>query len=262
MSKWLPIALLGVGVAVVVVGGQLLPTFAQDKDQDAAGEAEPKREVDKELISDPSHEKMKLTAPDKYEVKIHTTAGDFIIEVDRELAPIGADRFYSLVKNGFYDGTVFFRVVEDFVVQWGIHGDPEVNLAWYDPANKGAVNLKDDPVKTTNAPGTIVFANAGPNTRSTQLFINFGNNRRLDAMGFAPFGKVKDKGMDVVEKLYDDYEMFDPRFDRDPSKKVSQGHLARLGNEYIKENFPKLDSIITATVVEAEEAEEAEAADE
>ena len=219
---------------------------------DHADEAEPEppaREIDIAVISDASHERMNQTAPDTFEVLFHTTAGNFTVAVTRDWAPIGADRFYNLVNNGYYDGTRFFRVVPDFVVQWGIHGNSDVNAAWYDPANAESVNLEDDPVRESNTRGRIVFATSGPDSRSTQLFVNFGNNRRLDEMGFAPFGEVTGDGMAVLEALHDDYEMFDPRFDNDPGRKISQMHYARFGSEYIQEYFPELDSIITATVV-------------
>lgn len=257
MSKWILIVALGL-VATLAVGVGLQRAQADDAQADAEERPE-KREVDLKVIGDPSHEKMKLKAPDQFEVLFHTTQGDFTVAVTRKWAPIGADRFYSLVKNGYYDGTKFFRVVPDFVAQWGIHGNKDVNAAWYDDKNKADTNIKDDPVKETNSRGRLVFATAGPNTRTTQLFINLGNNKRLDNMGFAPFGEITGEGMDVVEKLYGEYDLFDPRFDRDPTKKISQGHIAQLGNEYLDEYFPKLDAIITATIVEKDEDKEKQA---
>lgn len=224
-----------------------VPTVSADADaaQPADADAEkPKRDVDLEFISDPSHEKMKLTAPDAYEVLFKTTAGEFTIAVTRDWAPIGADRFYSLVKNGYYDGNKFFRVVPGFVVQWGLHGEKSVNQAWYDRDNREAVNIKDDPVKKSNTKGRIVFATSGKDSRTTQLFINFGDNSRLDGMGFAPFGEVKGDGMKVVEKLYDGYG--------EPPRGV-QPAIVEHGNKILDEYFPKLDSIITATVIEKKE---------
>ncbi|MFN3167893.1 MAG: peptidylprolyl isomerase [Phycisphaeraceae bacterium] len=253
MPKWIPIAALAL-VATLAVGVGLQRAQAEDDaqpDAEAQQASEP-REVDLKVLADPSHEKMNQRAPAEYEVLFRTTEGDFTVKVTRKWAPIGADRFYSLVKNGYYDGTKFFRVVPGFVVQWGIHGDKDVNAAWYDPANKKHTNLKDDPVAESNTRGRLVFATAGPNTRTTQLFINLGDNKRLDDMGFAPFGEVAGEGMKVVEKLYDQYELFDPRFDRDPTRKISQGHIAQLGNDYLDEYFPKLDGIVTATIVEKE----------
>ena len=260
MSKRILIAVLGMAGLLAVGFGLTVAGANEGKADDAttAAKAEKPREVDLKVIADPSHEKMKLTAPDSFEVLFHTTEGDFTVAVTRKLAPIGADRFYSLVKNGYYDGTKFFRVVPGFVVQWGIHGNKDVNTAWYDQDNKKAANLKDDPVKESNTRGKIVFATAGPHTRTPQLFINLDNNKRLDEMGFAPFGQVKGEGMNVVDKLFGEYEMFDPRFDRDPTKKISQGHLAELGNEYLDEFFPKLDAIITATIVEQDKEKPAE----
>lgn len=260
MPKRILIALFA-AVAVFAACVTLQQATARAQPGDEAGD-KPKREVDLKVIADPSHKKMTQTAPKSYEVLFHTTQGDFTVEVTRAWAPQGADRFYNLVKNGYYDGNQFFRVVPGFVVQWGIHGNKDVNTAWYDPENEDAANIKDDPVKQSNTRGRITFANAGPNTRSTQLFINFGDNTRLDdpvAMRgavFAPFGEVKGEGMKVVDKLYDQYPLFDPRFDRDPTKKISQSHLAQLGNEYLDEHFPKLDKIITATIVDKEEAGE------
>lgn len=250
----IPLAALAAVLAFCV---GLNPAAADDHAADKP--AAEKREVDLKVISDPSHEKMNLTAPDTYEVLFKTTAGDFTVEVTRAWAPRGADRFYSLVKNGYYDGNKFFRVVPDFVVQWGLHGDKSVNAAWNDPKNEDAANLKDDPVKQSNTRGRVTFANAGPNTRSTQLFINLDNNKFLDdpeqmrGSVFAPFGEVKGEGMKVVDKLYNQYPVYDGRRYRDPATSVSQGHLAQLGNEYIDQFFPKLDGIITATVVEKNE---------
>ena len=227
--------LLGLALVADVSSAQAdKPVQAKAKDAE-------KREVDLKVLADPAHEKMNLKAPDTYEVRFKTTAGEFTIVVMRKWAPIGADRFYSLVKNGYYDGNRFFRVVPGFVVQWGLHGDKSVNKAWYDPKNKKAVNIKDDPVKQSNTKGRIVFATSGKDSRTTQLFINFGNNARLDAMGFAPFGEVKGGGMKVVEKLYDGYG--------EPPGAI-QSAIVERGNKVLDDFFPKLDSIITATVIE------------
>jgi cyclophilin family peptidyl-prolyl cis-trans isomerase len=167
-----------------------------------------------------------------YQVKFETSNGDFIIEVTRDLAPIGADHFKELVEAKFYDGCRFFRIVPGFVAQVGMNGDPEVHKIW------GDKNINDEPVKTTNARGTITFAKTSqPNSRSTQLFINFGNNRRLDGMGFAPFGKVI-KGMDVVDSFYSGY-----------GESPNQGMIGSRGNAYLNEKFPKLDYIKKATVL-------------
>lgn len=246
MPKWITTAGLCTVLGLIVVGIGLQPGMAEDQTKEDAKDA-PEREVDVKIIGDPSHEKMNLTAPDSYKALFKTTQGEFTIKVTRDWAPIGADRFYSLVKNGYYDGTRFFRVVEDFVVQWGIHGDPEVNKAWFDPKNDDAVNLKDEKRKQSNKTGTVVFANAGPNTRSTQLFINLSDNTRLDdevAMRgsiFAPFGQIDAEGMKIVNKLYKGYDRLPPNL---------QGVLAEKGNAILDEYFPKMDGIKSATIVE------------
>jgi peptidyl-prolyl cis-trans isomerase A (cyclophilin A) len=175
-------------------------------------------------------------APATYGVKFTTTKGTFVVTVHRSWAPRGADRFYNLVRARFYDGNEFFRVVKGFVVQFGISGFPSVSTAWQD------ANIKDDPVKASNAVGTITYADAGPNTRTTQVFINLGNNAaNLDGQGFAPFGKVT-AGMVVVNELYGGYD------DRPTNL---QGAIASQGNSFLKKRFPKLDSVLRARIVEA-----------
>lgn len=178
-------------------------------------------------------ETMKAKAPDVYEVKFTTTKGDFVLEVTRAWAPQGADRFYNLVKNHFYDNATFFRVVPGFVVQFGLTGSPAVNKAWTN------ANIKDDPVTQKNLPGTITYAMAGPNTRTTQVFINFSDNSRLDPMGFAPFGKVT-SGMDVVNQLYSGYA---------DSPTSHQDEITNQGKAFLDKAFPKLDSIKMATII-------------
>jgi peptidyl-prolyl cis-trans isomerase A (cyclophilin A) len=175
-------------------------------------------------------------APATYDVKFTTTKGDFTVRVTRAWAPIGADRFYNLVKKGYYDGCSLFRVVPGFVVQFGISAYPIINRAWMN------ANIKDDPVKASNKRGFITFATGGPNTRTTQVFINLSNgNTRLDGMGFAPFGEVVE-GMDVVEKFYSGYG---------EATTNRQGEIYAQGNAFLTKNFPKLDSIKTAKLVEA-----------
>jgi peptidyl-prolyl cis-trans isomerase A (cyclophilin A) len=181
---------------------------------------------------------LKAKAPDVYDVKFTTTKGDFIVQVNRAWAPIGADRFYNLVKHGFFTGAPFFRVVPGFIIQFGLTGDPAVNRAWQ------SANIKDDPVTQSNKPGTLTFATAGPNTRTTQFFINFGNNAGLDGQGFAPFGVVT-SGMDVVQSLYSGY-----------GEQPNQGAITSQGKAYIEKNFPKIDSIVSATVMPAAAASE------
>jgi peptidyl-prolyl cis-trans isomerase A (cyclophilin A) len=175
-------------------------------------------------------------APDRFRVRFDTTKGPFVIEVERALAPRGADRFYNLVKAGFFDDVTFFRVIPNFMAQFGIHGKPEVAAAWND------ARIKDDPVKGSNRRGTITFATAGPNTRTTQLFINFRDNTSLDGMGFAPFGTVVD-GMDVVDSIYSGYGEGAPS-----GAGPSQPRAQTEGNAYFRRDFPKLDHIKSARV--------------
>jgi len=170
-------------------------------------------------------------APDVFTVQFTTTKGDFVVEVTRAWAPLGADRFYNLVKHGFFTDAAFFRVVPGFIVQFGLSADPAVNRVWH------SANIKDDPVTQSNRPGTITFATAGPNTRTTQLFINFGNNGPLDRQGFSPFGRVT-SGMDVVQGLYSGY-----------GEQPDQGSITALGKAYLDKNFPKIDSIKSATII-------------
>jgi peptidyl-prolyl cis-trans isomerase A (cyclophilin A) len=179
---------------------------------------------------------LKAKAPAVFKAQFTTTAGDFVVEVHRDQAPLGADRFYNLVKNGFFTNAAFFRVVPGFIVQFGLSANPAVNKAWM------SANIKDDPVMGTNKRGTLVFATAGPNTRTTQLFINFGENGRLDASGFAPFGTVTD-GMDVVDKIYSGY-----------GERPDQQAITEQGDAYIAKNFPKIDKIKAARILPAEPA--------
>jgi peptidyl-prolyl cis-trans isomerase A (cyclophilin A) len=170
-------------------------------------------------------------APEVFQAKFVTTKGDFVVEVTRAWAPLGADRFYNLVKHGYFTDAAFFRNLPGFMVQFGLSADPEVNKVWHN------ANIKDDPGKQSNAPGMITFATAGPNTRTTQLFINFGNNTFLDSQGFSPFGKVI-SGMDVVQKLYSGY-----------GERPDQGSITNQGKAYLDKNFPNLDSIKSAAIV-------------
>ena len=175
-------------------------------------------------------------APATFRANLDTSKGAIVITVHRDWAPVGADRFYNLVKNGFYDDVRFFRVIPGFMAQFGIHGNPAVAAAWR-PAQ-----IKDDPVKQTNKRGYVTFATAGPNTRTTQLFINFGDNAGLDKQGFAPFGEVT-AGMDVVDKIYSGYGEGAPR-----GKGPDQGRTQSEGNAYLTKEFPRLDYIKSATI--------------
>jgi cyclophilin family peptidyl-prolyl cis-trans isomerase len=176
-------------------------------------------------------------APETYKAKFTTTRGDFVVEATRAWAPAGADRFYNLVKNRFYDGSHFFRVLPGFVVQFGISPRPEVSKVWR------AATIQDDPVKQSNLRGFVSFATSGPNTRTTQVFINLGDNSRLDGMGFSPFGHVIE-GMDVVEKFYSDYGEGAPQ-----GKGPEQGRIESEGKAYLEKDFPRLDSIKGAVIV-------------
>jgi len=176
-------------------------------------------------------------APASYKVRFDTSKGPFVIQVNRAWAPHGADRFYNLVKHGFYDNDRFFRVISGFMVQFGINGDPQVSARWRE------ANIPDDPVKTSNKRGMITFATAGPNTRTTQVFINFGDNSQLDGMGFAPFGQVV-SGMDVVDRINAEYGEGAPR-----GRGPEQGRLQMEGNAYLAKGFPRMDYVKKATIV-------------
>jgi peptidyl-prolyl cis-trans isomerase A (cyclophilin A) len=171
-----------------------------------------------------------------YKVHFETTKGPFVITVNRSWAPLGADRFYELVNGGFYDGARFFRVLPGFVAQFGIAGEAALNAKWHD------TNLQDDPVTQSNLRGTITFATGGPNTRTTQVFINLADNPRLDKTGFSPFGAVTE-GMEVVDRFYTGYGEGAPR-----GNGPSQDRAEAEGNAYFERDFPKLDYIKKATV--------------
>lgn len=184
--------------------------------------------------------KTSTTAPDTYRVQLQTTKGDAVILVHRDWSPRGADRFYQLVKAGFYNENAFFRVLPGFVVQWGINGDPSVNARWQQKT------IPDDPPKVSNKPGTVVFAKTGqPDSRTTQVFINLhDNSAALDPQGFTPFGEVV-QGMDVIQELYGGYGEGAPR-----GSGPGQEQIEDQGNAYLKANFPKLDYIKTAHVLQ------------
>ena len=176
-------------------------------------------------------------APATYSVKFVTSKGDILIDVTREWAPNGADRFYNLVKIGYFEDIAVFRVIGGFMAQFGIHGDPAVARVWRN------AKITDDPVKGTNSAGMLTFATAGPNTRTTQLFMNLGDNKRLDGMGFAPFGKLR--SMDVLNTIYSGYGEGAPS-----GRGPAQGLVQSRGNEYLKAQFPKLDYILRAELIE------------
>jgi peptidyl-prolyl cis-trans isomerase A (cyclophilin A) len=176
-------------------------------------------------------------APATYRARFETSAGNFVIEVNRDWAPRGADRFYELVKSGFYDNARFFRVLPGFMAQFGIAADPQVSAQWRDR------RIPDDPVRQSNTRGMISYATAGPGTRTTQVFINYGNNGVLDGQGFSPFGHVIE-GMEVVDRLYAGYGEGAPG-----GMGPEQGQIEREGNTYLQHDFPKLDYVKHATIV-------------
>jgi peptidyl-prolyl cis-trans isomerase A (cyclophilin A) len=187
------------------------------------------------VLKDPA--KLKEQAPAKYNARFDTSVGSFVITVTREWAPLGADRFYNLVKNGYYDNVRFFRVIPNFMVQFGISGDPALNAVWRN------ARIGVDPVKQRNMRGYITYAMGGsPDTRTTQVFINFRDNSNLDAQGFAPFGQVT-TGMEVVDKIYQGYGEGAPRGDG-----PDQGRIQAEGNAYLMKSFAKLDYVKKATI--------------
>jgi len=176
-------------------------------------------------------------ATKSFRVLLETTKGTVVIQVHRDWAPLGADRFRELVEAGYYSDVAFFRVLPGFVAQFGISGDPTLSSQWRDKA------IKDDPSGKSNIRGTITFAMAGPNTRTTQLFINYGDNARLDEMGFSPFAEVVE-GMEHVDALYSGYGEGAPH-----GRGPDQGRLQREGNAHLRADFPKLDYLVSASVV-------------
>ena len=184
-------------------------------------------------------ENLKAKAPDSFKVKLTTTKGDIVVQVHRDWSPLGADRFYNLVKNRYFTNAAFFRIVPNFIVQFGMAPDPKVGAAWQ------TATIKDDPAKpgVHNTKGTLVFATAGPGTRSNQFFVNTRDNTgSLDSQGFTPFGEVTE-GMDIVLALNSSY-----------GERPDQGHILNEGKAYLDQNFPNLDSIKSAVVMPAEGA--------
>jgi len=175
-------------------------------------------------------------APEQFNIEFDTTQGSFTVAVDRSWSPNGADRLHELVESGFYNDVAFFRVLEGFVAQFGISGDPATSKRWREDA------IDDDPVVQSNARGTLTFAMAGPNTRTTQLFINLVDNGRLDDMGFSPVGRITD-GFGVVESLYSGYGEGSPH-----GSGPDQGRIQHHGNDYLRADFPELDYITEARI--------------
>jgi len=224
--------------ALFMLAGVLLVGCPKEKDAQSTSRGEQSPEPAREEAQE---EGTKVTpegqAPDRYTVELDTTKGTIVIDVRRDWAPHGADRFYELVQNGYYTDVAFFRVISGFMAQVGISGDPALNTEWR------AKPIPDDPVKASNARGTATFATSGPNSRTTQFFISFSDNSRLDGMGFAPFGKIKD--MAPVEALYNGYGEGAPR-----GRGPDQGRMQAEGNTYLRKSFPKLDYIKSARIIE------------
>jgi peptidyl-prolyl cis-trans isomerase A (cyclophilin A) len=221
MKRVLMVMLAGAFAVPAIVVGQAGQTGAVD--------------LSKAKLKTPSA--LNEKAPDAFKARLDTSKGPIVIEVHREWAPVGADRFYNLVKNGFYDDTRFFRVLDGFMAQIGINGNPAVQSAWRN------ATIQDDPVKQSNKRGFVTFAKAAaPNSRSTQIFINYKDNSSLDRQGFAPFGEVT-TGMDVVDKLYSGYGEGAPS-----GSGPEQGRVQMEGNAYLTKSFPKLDYVKKATI--------------
>ncbi len=202
----------------------------------AATAAAPAAPAASAALITPDPAKLSAVDPDSFVVRFTTSRGSFDVKVHRAWAPRGADRLYYLASNGFFDGVRFYRVVSGFMAQFGAHGNPEVARGW------DGRRILDDPVKHSNVRGTLTFATGGPNTRTTQLFINYVNNARLDGMGFSPVGAVV-TGMPIVDSLYSGYGEGPPG-----GQGPDQGRLGSEGNAYLIRDFPKLDSIVTASV--------------
>ena len=189
-------------------------------------------------LMDPGHALWSESAPDVFRVRLETSKGTFVIEAHRAWAPYGVDRFYNLVRTGFFDDSRFFRVRAGFITQFGIPGDPSVTALWKDRT------MPDDPVRQTNTRGAVAYAMTGPDTRTTQLYINYGDNARLDAEGFAPIGRVVE-GMDVVDQLYAGY-------DEEAGGGMRGGKQHQMlegGNVHLDAHFPLLDKLLRATMV-------------
>lgn len=241
-------------IALAVIGAALLPalsfparSFASGKPDAARNKPYASRAAAQHVLTPSQRERVLRNphdafwtrpAPSVYRVKIETTQGPFVLEVTRSLAPLGADRFYHLVQAGFYNNSRFYRVIAGRFVQFGIAGDPKIAQIWQH------ASFPDDPVRASNTPGTFAFAMTGPNTRTTQIYINTGDQSRLDKMGFAPFGKVVE-GMDVVDRLYSAYG----EHSGGGMRGGRQAKLFEEGNAYLDRNFPHLDHLLRAAIV-------------
>jgi peptidyl-prolyl cis-trans isomerase A (cyclophilin A) len=230
LTRFVVVFILAAWLAAAQSPPKAAPPTAPKKTGTPVGTTAAKKMVTRPSLYNPSS--LKDKAPEQFKARFTTTKGDIVLELTRAMAPLGVDRFYNLVKYGFYNGAGFFRVVPGFVVQFGLSPTPAVNAAW-EPAK-----ITDDPVQGSNVRGTISFATSGPNTRTTQLFINLGDNVQLDSMAFAPFGKVVE-GMDVVDKIYYGY-----------GQTPDQGRITKEGAAYLKANFPEMDLITKAVIDE------------
>lgn len=190
-----------------------------------------------DVLLDPENETWRERAPERFRARFETSRGDFVVEVRRAWAPLGADRFYNLVRHGFYDDQRFFRVVDGFIAQFGLSGRPEVTAVWSDRT------IPDDPVRQSNLRGFVAYAMTGPDTRTTQVYINLVDNSRLDAQGFSPFGRVVE-GMEVVDHLYAGYG-------ENAGGGLRRGDQSRIraeGNAHLDREFPALDHIVRVVV--------------
>lgn len=227
-------------LAALVLGSLIVSRVSAEDEAKAKTPGAPAVAEKKSAAASPLEpEKLTEKAPESFKVKFVTTKGDFTIQISRPLSPNGVDRFYNLIQAGYFNDIAFFRVIPGFMGQFGIHGDPKISAAW-----RSAPVLMDDPVKGSNVRGAITYAKTGaPNSRGTQFFINLGNNPRLDADGFSPFGKVV-QGMEVVDKLNGEYGEGAPS-----GKGPDQSRVQQEGNVYLKKSFPNLDYIKSASVL-------------
>lgn len=234
---------LAVTLILAAVMLALTPTVSADEKAKPAATEEAAAAIEKEVnpaLVDPSL--ATETAPDAFRVKLETTKGDVVILVNRSWAPNGVDRFYNLVKIGYYSDVAFYRVIRGFMAQCGFSPDPKISAAW------SRKKIADDPILQANTRGMVTFAMGGPNSRTTQFFINFADNSYLKQHGaFAPFGKVI-SGMDVMDSIYDGYGEGTPR-----GRGPDQARVAREGASYLRKSFPSLDYIIRATLEESPE---------
>ena len=258
MRSWIrTLVFVGLAAAVAACAGDADPAADAAGEPEAAAAETPPEETtettettaaaepsadatggDVNPLMNPTDPSMNEQAPATFRARFDTSEGEFVVEFHRAWAPLGVDRVYNLIEAGFYDGVRFFRVLDGFVAQFGIHGDPAIQARW-----RGA-NIVDDPVVEGNTRGRVTFAMGGPNTRSTQLFINYADNSQLDGMGFPALGEVVE-GMDVVDRLYSGYGEGPPRNPAGPN----QGLIQQRGNEYLNAEFPELDYIESAEII-------------